>query len=274
MTLETTKNEVDEVVVEGEDEGEQSEAPQLTELEQQVQADGWVPKEDWVKSGKNPDEWRSAREFKERGEFFGQIKTLQTDLKKTNAAFRAMLEHHKNVEKVATDEAIKRLKAERKAAAEDNDVGRVLAIDDTIDEIKARPPSIPKIDLPEPTTGPSQDFKDWHRQNKWYSLDADNDESEYANVVGNRYKASHPNASETDLLEHVSKKIRNQFPDLFENQERKKPSEVRGSKERQDGDDDSYQLTAQEKEIMDYVTRNSKMTKAQFIKELKMTKGR
>ncbi|MCI0561995.1 MAG: hypothetical protein MN733_26200, partial [Nitrososphaera sp.] len=45
----------------------------LNPTEQAAREQGWMSKDEWVAAGKDPEEHRSAREFRERGDFFKRI---------------------------------------------------------------------------------------------------------------------------------------------------------------------------------------------------------
>ena len=57
------------------------ETPEYSSAEQAAMEQGWLPKEDWEEAGRDPDEWRSAREFNDRGEFFKTIHQQKREMK-------------------------------------------------------------------------------------------------------------------------------------------------------------------------------------------------
>jgi hypothetical protein len=52
--------------------------PVLTEIEQRASSRGWVPKDEW---DGDPEEWRPAKEFIDRGELFKKIEDKIEQLK-------------------------------------------------------------------------------------------------------------------------------------------------------------------------------------------------
>ena len=64
----------DEAAVEAE--GQEPEA-QEQQVEQTEQPKGHMSKEAWEEQGHNPDDWRSPREFQERGELIKQVQGLK-----------------------------------------------------------------------------------------------------------------------------------------------------------------------------------------------------
>ncbi len=95
---------------------------------------GWKPKEEWVAEGGDPDEWRSAREFVDRGELLKQIHNQNRKFKQIEQSFGALKGHHDKVYQKAYDDAVKSLKAERRAAMVDGDLERVEMIEDRLEE--------------------------------------------------------------------------------------------------------------------------------------------
>jgi hypothetical protein len=66
--------------------------PQFTEIEQRAAEQGWRPQDEW---DGEPDDWRTAREFLDRGEFFKKIdeqnRTIK-ELRKTQTDFAKHLD--------------------------------------------------------------------------------------------------------------------------------------------------------------------------------------
>ena len=52
-----------------------TEAPkvEVSPTQQKAMEQGWKPKEEWEAEGKDPSEWRDAKEYVERGELFDLI---------------------------------------------------------------------------------------------------------------------------------------------------------------------------------------------------------
>ena len=113
-----------------------NQTPEISNTERTALAAGWVSKDEWIAQGKNPDDWRTAREFVERGELFDQIHQLQETHKKQSAAFKVLVDHHRKVRETAIAEAIQKLKHDKRIALENHDVERVFAIDDEMDKVR------------------------------------------------------------------------------------------------------------------------------------------
>lgn len=269
----TTETENKEVVVENATE-ETNQETQVTvsPAEQSAREAGWVSKDEWIAQGKSPDEWRSAKEFQERGELFEEIHKLKDSNKKTAAAFKVLVEHHKKVRETALKEAMDKLKAEKRVALENHEIERVFEIDEQLEKVRSQPVDVPNIEVPEAEVGPTTTFKSWHKRNSWYELSGDDEASRFADTLGLQFKTKNPDASEQDLLEHVESKIARRFPELFENPNGKRISEVnpRGEKLPSGG---AFKLTEAEETVCKMLVSAGDMTRAEYIAEVKKARG-
>ena len=59
--------------------------------DKQAREMGWRPKEEWEGE---PEKWRDAKEFVERGELYGKIDSVGRELKETRKALKMLQEHH------------------------------------------------------------------------------------------------------------------------------------------------------------------------------------
>ena len=62
--------------------------------ESQAREQGWKPKEEYEG---DPNKWRPAKEFVERGELFTKIDSMGKELKETRKALKMLQDHHSNV---------------------------------------------------------------------------------------------------------------------------------------------------------------------------------
>lgn len=272
----TTENQVedDEVQVEeGKVETVQETTPAPSPIEEKARSQGWVSKDEWVASGKHPDEWRSAREYAERGELFEEIHKLKEDGKQTSRAFRALVEHHKKVRETAVKEALEQLKAQRREAMLNHDLDVVEAIEEKMEQVKTAPADLPDVEIPEQPKGPTPTFKAWHKKNSWYELQGDHEESRIADVIGATFKKNNPDATEEEFLEHVEKRIAKRFPELFENKTAPKTPEVGSNSGNKTGSGDSFKLTPEEERICKQLVEQDVMTRKEYIDEIKKVRS-
>lgn len=263
-----------EVVVETPETNQETEV-QVSPVEVAAREGGWVPKEDWIAQGKNPDDWRSAKEFQERGELFEEIHKLKDANKKTTAAFKVLVEHHKKVRETAVKDALAQLKAEKKEALENHEIERVFEIDERIDQIKNTPTNdLPDVELPAEEIGPTPTFKKWHKQNSWYQLTGEDEASAYANVVGLKLRKDNPDISEAEFLASVESKVARRFPELFENPNSNRVSEVNPRSDKGTGRPASgFKLTEAEETVCKMLVASGDMTREEYIKEVKRVRG-
>ena len=184
---------------------------------------GWVPQEEFKG---NPEQWRDADAFLQRGEeIHGYLKadldrlhtTLTakdrelTEIRQTMEEFRKF---HNETEARAYKRAIEELKQLKVTAIEQGDGGKVVEIDEQIDQLK----EAQKKPTQEPTKNPSQvnqEYLDWLPSNRWY--DEDKELQELADDFGEIVKKNNPNLVGKAFLEEVTKKVKKAAPDKFEN---------------------------------------------------------
>jgi hypothetical protein len=251
---------------------QETEVVKPSPVEEAARATGWVSKEEWEAQGKDPSEWRTAREYQERGELFDEIHKLKDVNKKTAAAFKVLVEHHKKVRETAVAEALAKLKAEKKEALANHEIERVYALDEQIDRVRQQPLDVPHIDVPEVETGPTPTFRTWHKRNDWYELSGDHEASRFADAVGYQLKSKNPDISESDLLEQVESKVARRFPELFENENSRRPSEVNPRSETKSSGP-TIKLSEAEERVCKMLVEQGVMTRKQYIDEIKKTRG-
>jgi hypothetical protein len=198
-------------VIESEQEVEHKQevqAPEYTETEQKALEQGWKPKDKWEG---NPEDHRSAREYLDRGELLGKIKSQNTQLSEIRDALRGMSEHNRKVYAAGYENALRELKQQKLAALRDGEPEQVLAIDDKIDEtkdairaIRSQPPAV---------QGPSPVTKSWLEDNSWYGNDMVL--THYANGVATEVGRSGPNVTEQMVYDAIDKAVRKEFPEKF-----------------------------------------------------------
>src|SRR5574343_553334 len=91
-------------------ESQTTETPAVTvdPFEEQAREQGWKPKEEYEG---DPNKWKPAKEFVERGELFGKIDTLGRELKETKKALKMLQEHNAKIKETEYARAVSELKA-------------------------------------------------------------------------------------------------------------------------------------------------------------------
>lgn len=244
----------------------------LSPTEAKAAEQGWKPKEEWIAEGGDPDEWRSAREFVDRGELLKQIHNQNRKLKQTEQGFDALKQHHNVVYEKAYKDAVAALKAQRRAAMIDGDLEAVEVIEERIEETqsefqanKARVEEQTKQNAPDPQ------FVAWVNENTWY--ESNEDLREFADVLGIAYARKNPGIDPAKVLKHVETEVKRKFPEEF-GVRRAAPSPVASvDKTARKGRADSFELTEIEESIMKNLVRSKTMTKEEYIAQLKKVRG-
>lgn len=243
-----------------------NEPKQLTAVEEKAAEQGWVPQDQWEG---DPEQWRPAKEFLDRGELFKKIEDQNRTIKEFKRALEDLKGHHAKTREVEYRRALDTLKAQKMQALEEGDAQSVIKIDDQIDLVKdeqrrlaaqAQEPAVPEL---------NPEFVEWIDRNKWY--ERDENMKIFADALGQKLAAAGRGPSA--VLAEVERQIREEFPHKFKNPNRDKPGSVEGSATKGGKGSDSFTLTDDERRVMQRFVRTGVMTEKEYIAELKRTKG-
>lgn len=244
---------------------------QFTEVEQRAMNEGWVPQDEW--SG-DPEQWRPAKEFLDRGELFKKIEEQKRELKHVRAAIEDLGRHHAQVKQIAFKEALAALKAQKKDALEAGDADAVIAIDDRIAETREAQKiaaAAPQPVVREEPVGPPPEFVRWEARNAWYKTDR------AMKAVADEVARELVGRGVTDpatILAEAEKEVRKEFPNKFENPNRAKAGAVEGSsKAPRAASKDDVVMSDAEKAIMKRIISTGVMTKEKYLEEFKARQG-
>lgn len=240
----------------------QTEKP-VDSYEADAREQGWRPKEEW---DGDPDKWRPAKEFVERGELFGKIDSMGKELKETRKALKMLQEHHTQVKEAEYKRAVAELKALQKKHLETGDSDGYLETSELLTDLKAEQKAR-EVAAEMTTNQPHPDFVQWVNANKWYN--ADIEMHDYADAVGQRYASNNPGVDPHEVLAYVSKQVRNRFKEKFQNPNREKPSTVEGSNDTRQPKKESFIMTDDERRVMHTFVRTGVMSEKDYIEELK-----
>jgi len=182
------------------------------------------------------DEWIDAKTFNRNGEFMTRIQKQSKELSsnresmdKLKAAMKELGEHNKKISEQEYKKAINALKKEKLVALEEDDHRSAEEIADKIDELKeakqdakAAETSKP-IDVPA-DVAPAPEFTTWADDNSWYHKDVILRGA--ADALGEEYANANPGAPLGDVLDHVTKAIKGEFPNKFGNSNQGNPGTV------------------------------------------------
>jgi len=240
--------------------------PQVDSYEDDARAQGWKPKEEYEG---DPNKWRPAKEFVERGELFGKIDTMGKELKETRKALKMLQEHHTKVKETEYNRAVVELKALQKRHLEEGNSDGYLETTELLHDLKTEQKAREVVNETAPPKV-DQRFVDWVANNRWYEKEVEM--REYADVVGNGYAARNPGIDPEDVLVYVTKQVRKQFADKFVNPNRTKPSAVEGASTGA-ANKSSFELTEDERRVMNTFVRQGVMSKEEYIAQVKQMKG-
>ncbi len=244
-------------------------APELSSEEQLAADNGWVPKDQWKG---DPDSWRPAKEFNDRGEFFKRIDRLEHKNKELQQAMTFLTDQQKRQYMAGFNDAINKLRAQRDHALEEGDNLQAQRINDKIDEVKekAKEAQVAMKPAPAAPPEPSATYTNWASRNDWYTKDKVL--TKFAEAVGATFKEENPQSSETDMLRHVETEVKREFAHKFSPKGPPSPDgEGRGAtnKTSSTGKYSSVEgtLTSEQKTIMNTIIKTTGMTKEEYLKQ-------
>ena len=239
---------------------------QVDPIEAEAREQGWKPKEEYEG---DPNKWRPAKDFVERGELFGKIDHMGKELKETRKALKMLQEHHTKVKETEYVRAVNELKALQKRHLEEGNSDGYLETSELLTDLKAEQKAREVVSASAPTPVDPR-FVEWVGANKWYEKDPEM--REYADVVGNGYAQRNPGLDPEDVLVYVSKQVKKQFSEKFINPNRNKPSAVEGASTGA-ANKSSFELTEDERKVMNTFVRSGVMSKEEYIAQVKQMKG-
>lgn len=184
---------------------EEVKAVELSDVEVLAMSQGWRPKSEWKG---DVEEYRSAKEFVERGELFSSIKHLKEQV-------RALVDTNQRIEKITYDKAMADLKSLQKSATEVGDVVEVEKLTDQISDLK-----IKAANTPAPPATPEQaEGNAFVERNKgWFNANTAENKimRQYAIDKEIELRQAHPELSTARLLDKVESAVKEFFPKKFE----------------------------------------------------------
>lgn len=246
-------------------EGEQIETPQLSPVEQEALSAGWVPKEEF--HGEE-HKWVDAAEFLRRGELFKKIELQSRELKDVKRALVEMKKLHADVREVEYKRALETLRNQKREALENNDAEAVIAADERIDLIKEQQRQLQAEPVEVNSGEEHPEFVDWKSKNQWYTNSTPM--KAFADALG--AELAREGLTPSQVLKRVEEEVKKEFPNKFRNPNQDRRSGVEAPTGRSNAAS-GFQLSADERKVMQTFVRTGVMTEAEYIKELKRVKG-
>jgi len=239
--------------------------------DKQAREMGWRPKEEWEGE---PEKWRDAKEFVERGELYGKIDSVGRELKETRKALKMLQEHHSKVRETEFNRAVEELKAAQKKHLEDGNADEYLKATELLTDIKAEQKARKVVEETTPKSPPGLDprFVDWTKENSWYERNTDM--REFADTIGQGYAMRNPGIDPVEVLKYVSREVKKHYRDQFENPNRNKTTvEGTGTQGTVKKSGSSIELSEDERKVMNTFIRQGVMTKEEYIEQVKSMRG-
>jgi len=234
--------------------------------EETARSQGWKPLEEYEG---DKAKWRGSKEFVERGELFNKMDSINKDLKDTRKALKMLQEHHTKVKETEYNNALKELKALQKRHLEEGNSDGYLETTDLLTDLKAEQKAREVVQETTPAQ-PDPRFTAWVNENRWYS--SNQEMREFADTLGIGYRERNPDKDPEDILRYVTEQVRTKFKERFTNPNRNKPSSVEGTSAPA-GKKDSFELTQEERKVMNAFVRTGAMTAEEYINDLKKIRG-
>lgn len=152
----------------------------MSNVEEQARSMGWVDRDEFKG---DPDKWRPAEEFLERGKNILPILTERYDaleqkfnavsdkLEKTTQNLTKFAEFHKGTYQRAYENAKRKLEAKLKEAEESGDLDAYKTGRDELDRLEQEKSQIGSDDGQTPSNEPPPEFFDFQKANGWYGKD-------------------------------------------------------------------------------------------------------
>ena len=238
----------------------------LTPAEEKAMEQGWVPEDQW---DGEPEQWRPAKEFLERGELFKKIEDQNRTIKEFKRALDDLKGNHAKTRETEYARALATLKQQKRTALEEGDAAAVIQLDDEIDLVKDEQTRLKQQNSQQTEVGINPEFASWVDKNKWY--ETNEPMKAYADALGRSLavKGMSPSA----VLQEVEKQVKLEFPNKFTNPNRNKPGAVEGSSSKGGKSGGDVSLSDEERRVMQRFVRTGVMTEKDYIAELRKIKG-
>lgn len=241
---------------------------EMTPLKEEALSQGWVPREEYEG---DPDRFVDYAEFVRRGELFRKIESQSKEMKELKRALKELATHNTKIREVEYQRAVDALKAEKKAALNEGDAEKVVEIDDRIDLVKEQQRALQQQqvqDIVEPVVHP--ELQNWINNNPWY--ESNRAMRGWADARGVELAAE--GLAPREVLQTLSKEVKQRFQEKFSNPNREKPGAVEGVRSRAATKTEAaFEMSEVERQIMKRIVDTGVLTEADYIAQLKATKN-
>ncbi len=246
--------------------------PEYSPIEIKAMEMGWRPKEEF--NGDEAD-FVDAKEFVGRQPLYEGLASTKKQVKALQTALEALKGHYTKVHETSYQKALNDLKAQKKAALKEGEVDTFYEIEEKIEEMEAEKNAFmkdqEKIQVQEPGIHP--ELQAWINHNPWYTSQPHM--RTFADVVGSRIQleVQAGRMTPSQALKEIEKEVRAEFPNKFRNPNKDKASTVEGSTNKTSSKSSDFEMTEQERQVMNTLVRQKALTKEEYIRDLKAAKG-
>lgn len=187
---------------------------------------GWTPKDQFKG---DPAKWRPADEFVERGKNMlpivqATVKRQEAQIAELTRTVKDFTEHLSKADQRAYDKALATLKEQRKEAIAAGDGDTFEKVDEAIADLRKEADA----KVAKTTAAPADDpvYAEWEARQTWLK---DADMAEFGEFAAQKLRKTGETAQGAEFLELVTKKVKAQFPEKFENPRRAAAASVEGA---------------------------------------------
>jgi hypothetical protein len=256
--------------VEGTEQAEQNQVVELTETEKRAMEMGWRPKAEF---DGDEDSFIDAKEFVRRKPLFDKIETQSKEIKNVRKAIEALQQHYTAREAAAVEQALTKLRTARQTAISDSDGEIFEAIDTEIKRVEKESERLKKLEN-QPIVQQQEElhpeFQAWTSRNRWYN------DTQYMRAWADEkgVQLAKQGMTPSEVLRAIEKDVKAEFPQKFVNPNKSSAPNVEGGS-RSGGSgakNDGFELTEQERKIMNTLVASKTMTKEKYLEQLKAIK--
>jgi len=207
MTTETAEKKAEDVVPDNSSEDEVKFAT----------LQGWTDQDNFKG---DPERWKTAKQFIEDGNKHATIlkernQKLADQVSDLQSTMTQLVDDQSKQKDKAVKKAISELKVQKAEAINESDGEKVNQIDEEIDRLKEET---------KPQVQPNAEFDTWLAKNTWYNTDQELRGE--ANMYAKAYIDAGSFKTMPEVYKAVERKIKREFPERFENPNKKEPSTV------------------------------------------------
>lgn len=252
-------------LLEGQEQVSEQKQSEPSAIEQEAMEQGWVAREEF--QGEE-HKWVDAGEFLRRGELIQKISHQSHELKEVRKALTEFKNHYSKVKETEYNRALATLKAEYKSANREGDFELADRLETEIASVEKEAATIKQEAQAQPAQS-HPEFVAWVTKNDWYNTQKHM--RIYADDVGSQLAAQ--GVAPSEVLKKVEAAVKTEFPHKFTNPNRERPSAVEGASTKAPAKKESFELTDQERRIMNNLVASKVLTKEEYIADLRKQKG-